>query len=133
MTATDNLWPEFSLDEVIRSPKTVLNEQAEFLANGTKNLLTANVNSYNNDFNEIAHDFIIIAPNLNGYRYKLFTLTHDSIMVYPCEIYEHNYGGTLEIDNESQLLAALKVIFSNETTKKVIKSLISQSIENLPF
>lgn len=133
MTATDNLWPEFNLDEVIRSPKTILNEQAEFLAKKTKNLLMANVKTYVGN-NKIRHDFEIIAPKLNGYKYTLFNITHESVFIYPCiiDLPMIEY----KVENESILIEKLKDIFNSSEIKKVIQALISQSIEDysdLPF
>lgn len=135
MTTTDSLWPEFALDEVIRSPKMILNEQAEFLAKGTKNLLTGNIKSYIDDVGDLVHDFSIVVPNLNGYKYNLFTIYHDTVLIYPCFVRDngHDENGWSEVDDENELLNELKQIFNSDKTKKVIRSLVSQSKENVKF
>ncbi len=129
MTTTDNLWPEFSLDEVIRTPKMILNEQAEFLAKGTKNLLTGKIKSYVNEYDVITHEFNIVVPNLNGYQYKLFTVTHESVLIYPCTLEENDREWT-EIEDENEFLDILKNIFNSADTKRIIQSLVSQSKDN---
>lgn len=128
MTTTDNLWPEFSLDEVVRSPKMILTEQAEFLAKGTKNLLNANIKVTAFSDNSIIYYFEIVAPNLNGYKYNLFTLYQQDIFFYPLTL-SRNEERYL-INNEADLLEALKSVFSADLTKRIINSLIAQSKEN---
>lgn len=124
MSAPENLWPEISVDEVLKNPKTILNEQAKFLAQVTKNLLSANVTTspYNAGF---IHNFEIIAPNLNGYKYQLLNLLQTDIFFYPCRV---NFNGAeYVIQDEETLITVLRDIFNNSETNKVIKSLIAQS------
>jgi hypothetical protein len=129
---TKNLWPEFSLAELPRTPKIILNEQAEFLARRTKNLLAGNirVNSLESNHSEIYYDFDIIAPNLNGYRYNLFKIKHKTISLYPCTLIEDVYKSHI-INDEDELLSKLQEIFNSIQTQKVIKSLIAQSIQDV--
>ena len=64
----ETLWPEFLFDVSERNPKTVLNEQAKFLADGTKNILTATVKtSMNNSNGSFIYNFSIVAPSLSNY------------------------------------------------------------------
>ena len=127
MIATiENLWPEFATDDVIRSPKIILREQASFLGKRTKNILTGNIRteSWKNQF---SHSFQIVAPNLNNYTYTLFTIVEEDIFGFPCKFQSES---SFSIKSEEELLERLKVIFSSEETKKVINSLLSQSIGN---
>lgn len=128
MTTTDNLWPKFSLDEVITSPKTILNEQAEFLAKGTKNLLTASIKIETFSDSSIVYFFEIVAPNLNNYKYTLFSLFQKDIFFYPCVLIRNAERYT--INDENHLIVSLKEVFSSELTKKIINSLIAQSKES---
>ncbi len=128
---TENLWPQFSLDELPRTPKTILNEQAEFFAYATKNLLTAKikVRPSPSSLDEIDYEFEIVAPNLGGYKYQLLKISQNTISMYPCRLeVEGNFN---EIENEQELVEKLKEIFNSEKIKKVIKSLIAQSIEDV--
>lgn len=126
---TENLWPDFSLEEIVRSPKTILEEQAQFLAKGTKNILTANVRTETFDNDEIRNIFQLIAPKLDGYKYTLFTVTQKSIHPFPCKLDgEKSYS----IQNEENLVEKLKSIFSSNETKEIINILISQSVDNSP-
>jgi hypothetical protein len=127
MTAIiENLWPDFTTDEIVRSPKIILREQASFLGKSTKNILTGNIRteSWRNQF---SHSFQIVAPNLNNYTYTLFTIVEEDIFGFPCKFQSES---AFSIKNEEELLARLKEIFSSDDTKKIINSLMSQSIEN---
>ncbi|MFC0184054.1 hypothetical protein SAMN04515674_102406 [Pseudarcicella hirudinis] len=125
MTNTENLWPDIIMEEEIRSPKIILKEQANFLGEITKNILAGEVDtsSFNNT---IFNSFSIVAPLLNNYKYKLFEIRH-TMVLYPCSI--EFEGITIKILNEKDLVDVLKSIFNNDTTKKVIQSLIAQSKE----
>ncbi len=130
---TENLWPQFSLDELPRTPKIILNEQAEFLAEGTKNLLTAKIKVRPSPFvfDEVDYDFEIVAPNLGGYKYQLLKISQSTLSMYPCRLEVE--GNFHEIESEQKLLEKLKDIFNSEKIKNIIKSLIAQSIEdNVP-
>ncbi len=127
MTAIiENLWPDFTTDEIVRNPKIILREQASFLGKSTKNILTGNIRteSWRNQF---SHSFQIVAPNLNNYTYTLFTIVEEDIFGFPCKFQSES---SFSIKNEEELLARLKEIFSSDDTKKIINSLMSQSIEN---
>ena len=129
MTTTENLWPDFALDTEIRGPKTILTEQASFLANGTRNLLTADVivAPYGND-GGLSYRFEIIASNLNGYKYTLFRIFQGDIFYYPCNFSMGSKSFT--VNSEGELLQTLKGVFSDAETTKIITSLIAQSKEN---
>ncbi|MBG9375088.1 hypothetical protein I5907_02530 [Panacibacter sp. DH6] len=119
-----NLWPDFENIPKITSPRSILIEQASFLAEKTKNLLSAEVGGGNTKEGRIYYRFIIIAPLLKNYTYRLFTLSHD-IFYYPCEISFQSQ--IMQIGSEDQLIERLKLIFNNENTQRIIASLIGQS------
>ena len=130
---TKNLWPEFQLENVIRTPKAILNEQAEFLAKGTKNLLNGNITISSSRNGDIDYFFYIVAPNLGGYSYHLLRINHKTISMYPCVLFDSSNPKGYDIINEDDLLDKLSEIFNSPQTQKVITSLISQSIdENTP-
>ncbi len=124
---TENLWPDFSFEETVRGPKTILEEQAQFLAKGTKNVLTANVRTETTNNGEIRNIFQLIAPKIDGYKFTLFTIIQKNIHPFPCKVDgEKSYS----IKNEETLIEKLKSIFSSPETKEIINILISQSKDN---
>ncbi|HMU46880.1 MAG TPA: hypothetical protein PKC72_10955 [Chitinophagaceae bacterium] len=121
-----DLWPNFEDVPKITSPRSVMSEQASFLSQKTKNLLTANISTNNTSDGRIVNRFAIVAPLLKNYSYNLFALYHGAIY-YPCEILFK--GVRTPIQNEEELRTAMSSIFNDESTKKVIVSLIGQSKE----
>lgn len=128
-----NLWPEdIAVSEVV-APVSILKDQASLLGERTKNLVEGRVTQRERfrkpDF---VYDFYIVAPALNNYRYRLFSISHD-VEFYPLAIDESGVfdadGRDFEVQasNEEEFLEALATIFSSERTKGIISSLIAQS------
>ena len=126
-----NLWPEdIDVSEVI-APVTILKEQASLLGERTKNLVEGRVTPNNDNFlytTDFVYDFDLVAPALNNYRYRLFTIEHN-VDLYPLFIrnFEAFAVPRLEVPNEEEFLTRLAEIFSSRKAKSVIKSLIAQS------
>lgn len=128
MTEKLDLWPDFD-PKAIRSPKSILTEQAGYLTEKTKNILLGEVSSGNGSNNRIVHFLKIVAPSMNNYKFSLLHVYHDPVLFYPCQL-SANGGTTYSIENEENLLVVLKEIFTQPTTIKIINSLYSQCISN---
>jgi hypothetical protein len=145
----NDLWPDDIEVVDIKSPVAVLREQASALGQRTKNIVQAEVEQSNQNYSEdnFYYQFYIVAPALNNYRYRLFSMSHD-ICLYPlsidveaeigeelenAQLEENQYGESyiLEIKTESELMEGLKAVFSANKTKRVIKALLAQSA-NVP-
>ena len=127
-TIIENLWPEFELEILTLSPKRILLEQASFLMQATKNILEADVTTFSHNNGEIDHNFFLIAPQLDGYRYNLLFIRQNGLMMYPCTLFFKNQGFLIE--TEGILLQELKRIFSEQHTKNIVSSLLAQSKDN---
>src|SRR6185436_13952765 len=126
-----NLWPEDIAVTDAVAPVSLLKEQAALLGERTKNLVEGSVTSGVGKSLALmleggfTYDFDIVAPALNYYRYRLFSISH-GVELYPLTI-----SGTdalnsdeFEVNNEEEFLKALETIFSFEKTKRIISSLI---------
>lgn len=88
-----DLWPSFPTSGP-KAPVTILREQASFLGQKTGNLVEAEVSGESRNIVDetrkhpgmFLYDFVIVAPALGGYRYRLFQIAHD-VSLYPVEIY----------------------------------------------
>jgi hypothetical protein len=76
--------------------------------------------------NALQHSFYITAPVLGGYRYRLFTVSHQPISIYPLSISFD--GKTSGVNEEEGFRSALRDIFASESTKKVVQALLAQSL-----
>ncbi len=81
-----DLWPD-QLDAFnLKAPVAILREQATLLGQKTKNLVQAEVENGTNVNGDFTYHFFIVAPTLNNYHYRLFTIEH-KITLYPVQIY----------------------------------------------
>lgn len=147
-----DLWPEDIGYSNIKSPLTILKEQASYLGAKTKNLVNGEVrivNKRQDDLPELplgsatpddssrqifSYNFYITAPALKNYRYRLFTIYFD-IGLYPVEfLLDGEIQRQLNLkqkppraNSESEYTDMLGKIFNSDRTRLVINSLISQS------
>ena len=122
-----DLWPgDLTVD--VLSPLAILRAQASLLEQKTKGLLRAEVTTNVVEKKDVQHQFDIVAPALNKYRYRVLVASHKPDLVYPVVIrwspdaYEIEYS-------ESELLHALGNILSSVSVRSVIDSLIAKSNE----
>lgn len=126
-----NLWPEDIAVTDAVAPVSILKEQASLLGQRTKNLVegqvsrSLDIDSFGED--KFSYDFDVVAPALNRYRYRLFSISH-GIDFYPLFVGSAVLNSNrFQINNEDEFLSALEKIFSSEKTKSIIGSLIAQS------
>jgi len=117
-----DLWPNLHLEKV-RSPKTILKEQADLLSHKTNNILKGEIGSVSS-LNETTIGFSITSPYLNNYKYQLFFIRFNPATLYP--VFLDGYG---ECNDESTFVEKVKEILSDARTIKIINSLYSQSLE----
>ena len=120
-----SLWGDLSALKMIRTPKTILSEQAEILNQTTGGVIRAQVTSNQSGAN-LSYTLLIVAPVLANYSYSVCSINHD-INVYPCKLYNFATNSWEDCENEEALKARLGVILSGDKTRRVIESLLSQS------
>ena len=94
----ESLWPEeISKLEAIKSPVSILKEQASSLGKMTKNILVGEIVPVEVSQPNSAYRFNILAPLLRNYRYTLFIVNYNILNMYPIyinldeEIYKEVY------------------------------------------
>jgi hypothetical protein len=109
---------------------TFLREQAAQLGRKTDELVQAevvtDVDPTSSGDDRLAYRFFLKAPKLGNYRYLLFKARpYDASSSFPLEII---HEGQIEVlGSQNQLATKLRQVFSAESTKNVIKTLISES------
>lgn len=160
MTNKKNLWGDLPNTETIRTPYTILKEQASILNEITAGLLIGEV-----IHNQKDKFFVMIlrikVPSLNNYTYSVVEVQH-SIQLYPVFVnnlasdnfnnLEKNlmkaannplmsildYGGRLENQgyrkcfSEEEFEKALAAILSSSEVKRVISALLAQIHADIP-
>jgi len=146
----DDLWPEELESAKIRPPVAILKEQASLLGQKTKNVVEGAVSEVFTADEEktMEYSFNLVAPALGGYRYRLFTMSHD-IRMYPLiitmdgEIFQEvnpekpekesvqdmlmRNKNQVKAGNEAEFLALLKKIFAATKTRQIIAAILAQS------
>ena len=117
-----DFWPDFT-NASLRTPVTLLREQAALLGPKTQQLVVADVESMASGEN-FYHRFYLLVPTLDNYRYELFALSH-SILLYPATVSYKSMG--IHIENEEALKTWLKNVLSSKETTKIIEALLAQA------
>jgi hypothetical protein len=120
-----NLWGDLSTLKKIRTPKTLLLEQAEILSQAPGGVVRGQVDTTQNG-DILYNKLTIVAPALDNYSYAVCVVRHD-VELYPCSIYDQRTTQWTKCENEADLKEKLGAILSGEKTRRVIEALLSQS------
>lgn len=122
-----NLWPDDLVPEEVRTPKEILEFQAEQLSEASRGLVRGEVVSQNED-SSTAHFFNLVASELGGYRYRLLTVIHDRELAYPCRLYTQVPMSAVEmIDlDQTKLLESLGRVFGDQSTRSILQALAAK-------
>src|SRR5437764_5610666 len=128
-----DLWPEEVKIDVV-TPLAIMRYQAGLLRKRTSNLLTAEVQSEQEE-NQVMQHFQLVAPGLGYYQYRLFSVQHPPQLVYPVGIkapgilfhpvestgVSVDYG---EANTQEEFIDCVSRILHSPRTKAIIQSLI---------
>ena len=136
MSEIKNLWSKDLLkDDDSLLPVTILQEQARYLNEMTKNIVIAKVSTQqialSSKINEtkrgILHSLQIVAPAIGNYDFELVRVVQEQLLPYPLKVSspltEERYGA----NNSKDLEDALVLVFNNPKTIAALQSLIMQS------
>ncbi len=123
---TPNLWGDLGEIKRIQTPKSVLQEQADYLNQATSGVIRAEIDDRTQG-ELLQFDLSLVAPALNNYRYTLLSVRH-YVLPYPLEILDQTGPGLwIECDNEEDFMDVLKDVLGGERGQQVVSSLLSQS------
>ena len=122
-----DLWPEDINDESnLVMPIQILREQAAALTQRTKGIIEGEVRSPKSSDDSFVHEFVLVAPTLDGYAHRLIVIIH-TIAGYPVEVHSRALGKRRIVDSQDDFLGCLREIFNHPETKQIIQALIAQS------
>ena len=141
MKEIPNLLPENISEGDFVTPSEILKKQVADFSKLTKNILRAEVKhqiyAYA-DFETVIEkekhylfydDFYIVAPRLDGYRYSLLRIGQTNT-TYPADIWDYPQNLKKEVKNADELIDELRILFNSDATRRIIQSLIRQSLKN---
>lgn len=112
-----------------KTPKKIMQQQAEFLTEDTNGALIGMVTTKKDPIKQrtIVHEFTVRVPLLGGYRYRLFFVSHP-ITLYPVTVGSELLSGTPYVCADiEEVETAIREVLNNESVKKVITSLYIQA------
>jgi len=126
---TKNLWGNLDLDVPLRTPATVLKEQANMLSSITNGVLSGDVR-VSQTSKAFLTEMYIVAPAINNYEINILDIESDSLVgLYPVivrpQLGESDQG--IECQNEEELTTVLEGILGSKRIKQAIRSLVAQS------
>ena len=128
MAAETLYWPEdLTVSEVVqeKTPSEFLYESAQQLTEKTGRILVGNVEDYSWG-EHLVYDFIVVAPKLSDYTYRLFKVRH-RLNPYPSEFIFN--GHISKAPNPAAFEKKLREILSSVTTRRAITEMIQYSRE----
>jgi hypothetical protein len=119
-----NLWGDLTSLEVVRTPKTVLEEQANLLTKATKGVLFGVVEdaSYPGQFQ---YNLDVRVPSLNNYSYTILSVSH-SLDLFPLRLRAERPATDVKIDSDDQFEDLLERILSSSEVRSALSRLKSQ-------
>ena len=119
----EDLWPETLVTTDTAAPVSILRRQAILLGEKTAGILEAEVTTTVGDKGNFTHDFYLVAPALDRYRYRLLTVTHPAAL-YPISVYSDIYQ--FEADSEETFKGTLRDLLSSPRTQSLISAMVAQ-------
>jgi len=116
-------WPIDLLDNIPRTPKMILDEQAMALGPKTKHVVEARVRTSSDEEGDLHHYFQLVCRDLSNYHYTLFSIWH-SLELYPVHSEE---DPKKELKDEQELRAYLKSVLQSPRTLKLVRALVAQT------
>jgi hypothetical protein len=126
----DNLWPEFTPPEQVKSPVFLLKEQAALLAQRTGGIVVGRLSTLNTPDGRFVVSLDLAAPALRGYRYRLLEV------IFPPEFYPLVINGPGQqlnnINGEAEFRDALASVLRSEKTKQIVEAIMAQAVVARP-
>jgi hypothetical protein len=105
-----------------------LQEQAQLLSESSARDLVGKVTTTRNEYGQIEHELVIVAPFLNNYEVGIVRAVHGAL-TYPVSVYDLTLGDmkTGECPTEQVFESVLEKVFTSKNVRLIISSLRSQS------
>jgi hypothetical protein len=122
--SSKSLWGDLSQVERVRSPRTILLEQAQYLTQATKGALVGSVSDeiYPGRFR---YYLVVEVPALNSYRVTIFSAEHD-VDLYPVRIKAERAKIDVACHDETEFENVVGAVLSSPEVKTMLSRLLSQ-------
>ena len=126
----ENLWGDLPGPDSLRTPSTMLKEQAAQLASLTDNVLEGRLRQEHMSGGKTMIHFYIAVPILDNYQYQVLTILHDPIVIYPMQITDETLGKKYPAEDEDSFKTIVTTILQNPELRRVIAAIRRQAAEH---
>ena len=125
--ASKNLWADLSQLEIVRTPRTVLLEQAQYLTQAAKGILEGRVDDESIDVAAAGfrYDLNVRVPALNNFLVTVLWIEH-GLELYPVRLMARRPVRDVSCANEAEFEKAIESILTSPEVKTVLSRLLSQ-------
>lgn len=123
---TQNLWGSLKDVEIVRTPKTILKEQAQILSEETQGILVGHVSESEYGGGNFSVTLEIQVPAINNYTYEVLNVRHN-IDVYPAEVNATRPFLQQRAEDEGEFIRLVEEILSSNEMRQVVSRLLSQA------
>ena len=114
-----NFWGNLEDLDVIRTPRSILKEQAARLGKATKHILIGEVDE-TSGASQFRYALEIRVPDLNDYVYTVLTVNHD-VELYPVTVSADKPNVYEKCDDEKEFLGVIEAILSSKDVRRVVE------------
>jgi hypothetical protein len=108
----------------VRTPKTIIEEQAQLLTEATQGMLVGAVEDLT-DPGQFIYTLNVIVPALNNYKYRILTVLHP-LEMYPAHLTSNRPLLSKLLASEGDFEAAVETVLSSTEVKSALSHLKSQ-------
>ena len=120
----NNLWPDFTTEVAVDSPKQVVDEAGEGIKDRTNGKIVFYFAGIAIQGDKATAQYSLIARSLN-YAYPFARLSFSLRNPYPAEFVTADNNRPLVANSREELLAGLAEVFRSEATVNIIRQLLS--------
>ncbi|MGA3189411.1 MAG: hypothetical protein ABSF22_20090 [Bryobacteraceae bacterium] len=119
-----NLWGDLSSLEIVRTPKTILDEQAVLLTKATEGILAGVVEDETRS-RSFRYSLNVVVPALNNYKYEILEVLHP-LEIYPVRLLCERPKVDATIKSEEDFEDVIAKVLSSPEVRSVLSRLKSQ-------
>jgi hypothetical protein len=124
--SSENFWGDLSKLEIVRTPKNILMEQANFLTNATEGLLIGQVDDERTSVPHFRYSLEVRVPGLNNYIFTIIAIDH-SLELYPVEVYlTFKRETVIMCHTQNEFESLLKENLASKDVRLILSRLLSQ-------
>ena len=120
-----SIWGEIPEVDPIKTPLSILKEQASLLGEKTNGLLDGQISIKKQIVDNVIVSMSIVAPVLGEYTVEIIQI-HYGLEFYPVRVFNLIDNSKVDAPDESSFQTALTLVFRSEEVRRIISILIRQ-------